>query len=379
MWCGAVGRPDPRVLFVSSHSSDGGSEGHLRRLLNRIGSSWVAGVICLQDGPLVSRLRADGWPVHVVPTGPQPIAVLRSARALRRQISAERPDVVHANGVKAAIAVLLARPSVPVVWNKHDHAFDGAVGRAVAARCAAVVGVSGSAVRTVESAAAQVVVLPPLVDPPRGDAAAGRSRLQELSGAGPSTLIVVCVGRIERAKGQLDVVEALGAVRGTDLDVGLVLVGGCQPREPGHLSQVMARARTLGLADVVHATGFRDDAADLIAGADALVVASHPVDRRGMGAEGYGLVAVEAMALGTPVVAYAAGALPEVVGDCASLVPVCDRAALGRALREVLTDPARARRMVACGRERAAPVLDGAATVDGLRALYRSVSGEPNR
>jgi glycosyltransferase involved in cell wall biosynthesis len=104
------------------------------------------------------------------------------------------------------------------------------------------------------------------------------------------------------------------------------------------------------------------------------VVASHPVDASGMGAEGFGLVAVEAMAVGTPVVAFAAGALPEVLGDCGVLVPVGDVAALAGAVSEILTDDLRSAELARCGRERAAQ-FDPAASAAALVDTYRAVAG----
>ena len=56
--------------------------------------------------------------------------------------------------------------------------------------------------------------------------------------------------------------------------------------------------------------------------------------------EGFGLGALEALACGTPVLAAAAGALPEVVGDAGLLLPAQDAPAWAAALERVLLDPA---------------------------------------
>jgi hypothetical protein len=70
--------------------------------------------------------------------------------------------------------------------------------------------------------------------------------------------------------------------------------------------------------------------------------------------EPFGLVALEAMACGRPVVAYDSGALPEIVvdGETGLLVPRGDRRALAEAVRSLLRDEERAKRMGAAGRRR---------------------------
>ena len=94
--------------------------------------------------------------------------------------------------------------------------------------------------------------------------------------------------------------------------------------------------------------GWVEDAA-LVAcyrGADALVY--HSLN------EGFGLPPLEAMALGVPVVAAAAGSVPEVVGDAALLVPPADAPALADALARAAADADLRARLVEAGRARAA-------------------------
>jgi len=70
--------------------------------------------------------------------------------------------------------------------------------------------------------------------------------------------------------------------------------------------------------------------------------------------EPFGLINLEAMACGTPVVASRVGGIPEVVvdGETGRLVEPGDAAGLGRALREALADPEQGRRMGEAGRRR---------------------------
>jgi glycosyltransferase involved in cell wall biosynthesis len=83
--------------------------------------------------------------------------------------------------------------------------------------------------------------------------------------------------------------------------------------------------------------------------------------------EGFGLVVVEAMACGVPVVCSDGGALPEVVGDAALMFPVGEAGALADALAQVLFDPDLARRLGEAGRIRAA----GFSWVEAARQTYK--------
>jgi glycosyltransferase involved in cell wall biosynthesis len=76
------------------------------------------------------------------------------------------------------------------------------------------------------------------------------------------------------------------------------------------------------------------------------------------------------MAVGTPVVTTSAGAIAEVVGDAAIVVPVGDPAALAHGLAQVLGDEALAQDLTDSGEQRVL-AFPWAATVEGLVALYR--------
>ncbi len=90
------------VTFVSSHARLGGEENYLARLLEELGPDWIAGVVSLEDAPFVERLRAMNVQTEVIPTSARAPGMLRSALRLRRSLRRAKPQVVHANGVKAA-------------------------------------------------------------------------------------------------------------------------------------------------------------------------------------------------------------------------------------------------------------------------------------
>jgi glycosyltransferase involved in cell wall biosynthesis len=146
----------------------------------------------------------------------------------------------------------------------------------------------------------------------------------------------------DRHKNHPILIEAFARVAATDPDVRLVLTAVPGNAEP----EVEASIRRLDLGDRVRRMGMVTDRDldRLLASAVGLVYPSR--------FEGYGLPLAEAMALGCPVIASSATALPEVVGDAALVIGPDDVAGWTDAMLRLLDDETLRSRLVAAGRER---------------------------
>lgn len=159
-------------------------------------------------------------------------------------------------------------------------------------------------------------------------------------------------------------IEAFAALAREDAALRLVMVG----ERLDHAASLRALAEARGVASRVDdLTGLTDEAlAAVYAGAEALLVTSRE--------EGFGMVALEAMACGAPVIAVDRAPLPEVVGPAGLLVPFDDAPALADALRRLRGDAALRAGLVRAGLSRAAGFTwtrAAAATAAVLRGVIR--------
>lgn len=239
--------------------------------------------------------------------------------ALRRLIRTREVDVVWVNSLVNPLAAAAARlEGVPSVWHLHECAFGGAAGR-VAERVVAAadlpLAVSAYVASTFPSLAGRIRVLP-------------NALLADIRPAPPrhgtqEPLTVGYVGQLKARKRADELLRALAAVPGAR-----AVVAGDGPDRP----MLERLAVELGVDGRLSMRGFIPDVRDFYAGVDCVVIPS--VD------EPFGLVALEALASGRPVVAARSGALPEVLGDAALFYPPGDTGALGAHLAGLAVDAA---------------------------------------
>jgi D-inositol-3-phosphate glycosyltransferase len=226
----------------------------------------------------------------------------------------------------------------------------------------------------------RVAVVEPGVDLDRFQPASASERLAARRRLGlPVTgHIVAFVGRIQPLKAPDVLLRAAASLRAADPDLaaGLttVIVGGPSGSGLDRPTALMELASSLGISDSVRFLPpiSRDELADLYRAADLVAVPSHN--------ESFGLVALEAQACGTPVVAAAVGGLVTAVRDGISgaLVDGHDPADWARVVGRLLAEPAR-RADLARGAVEHAHAFSWDTTAAGLLAVYRSAVGTHHR
>lgn len=198
-----------------------------------------------------------------------------------------------------------------------------------------------------------------------GDASAAAALAADRARGGARWLFV---GRVCPNKGQHHLVRALALYRRhVDPDARLWLLG--SDFTPTYTDALRRLARTLGIADAIDLPGAVPFGAlvEHYRAADVFVSASEH--------EGFGVPLLEAMHCGVPVVAHAAAAVPETVGDAAVLVASVDPGELAAAAASVTRDGALRSELVARGRRRAERFAPGAVE-DRLRTVLEPAFSE---
>lgn len=287
-------------------------------------------------------------------------------------------DVYHS--VQLGLPAIHRRPVVltihdlaPLHWPRHylrlpyaraGHAWQYALAKRADAIIAVSEATKADVIARLGVPAERIRVIPEAVDasfhPPSRPAGAAIARER----FGVPGRYVLYVGQFDPRKNMAGLFAAFARAADRDPDLRLVIVGTLGALAP-IMRDALARSR-LDPARVVIAGGVDDPTlAALYAGAECLLHAAW--------LEGFGLTPLEALAAGTPVVGYRAGAVAEVVGDAGVLVDPEDPQALGEALVTLLGDEALQRRLRELAVPRAARFTWDRAADDTL-AIYRTLS-----
>jgi glycosyltransferase involved in cell wall biosynthesis len=196
-----------------------------------------------------------------------------------------------------------------------------------------------------------------------------RQEARQKLGIAPDAKVVIYVGRFDPRKGIETLVRAIAQSnwRGCS-DLKLIIGGGSRPGQSDGIERdrIESIVAEMNLSDITLFPGRLDDDTLPIyyAAADACVVPSHY--------EPFGLVAIEAMASRTPVIASNVGGLrftvvPEVTG---LLAPPKDEAAFASAIERILADPALRDRLGETGRQRVEIAFSWESVASRLTNLY---------
>jgi glycosyltransferase involved in cell wall biosynthesis len=201
-----------------------------------------------------------------------------------------------------------------------------------------------------------------------------RRRLLELIGDPHARPVISLVGRLVPEKGHAELIEITPQLLRRLPDTHIFFIGGMPTdRFATHVDRLRERIEELDVGGTITFLGHRDDTLMHIAGSDMVVmpsVTSHP----GVETEGFPLIALEALTIGTPVVAYGIGGMPELLGDCGLLVAPKNRESLRAAIERVATDRTLRERMSSCGADRVRMRFSMADMLARLQDAYREAA-----
>jgi glycosyltransferase involved in cell wall biosynthesis len=180
-------------------------------------------------------------------------------------------------------------------------------------------------------------------------------------GLGPGDVVIGAVGRLVREKGYRELFSAYAEMRRTEPGARLIVAGPTEPDKDDGLTQPdLDAARDAGVLFL----GLRHDVERLYSIMDIFVLASYR--------EGYPRAAMEASAMGCPVVATDIRGCRQVVedGKTGLLVPPRDPGRLANALSELASDPARRSAMGAAARAKAVRDFDDRRVIQRTLDVY---------
>lgn len=368
--------PPANILYVSPFPNIGGGEVSILTIINNLDrQNFRPFLVCYEDGPFVERARGCGIETAVFRRAGF-FSELFIIWKLTRHIKRSGIRLVHVNSldIRAGIAAMLAgvpcvghlRVIFPLTWR--DRAFVR-LSRVTIAVSNAVVdefckGRDGYKDKFIVMP--NMVELAPKVIP---------EPLREEFAMPADAPLVGMAGRMDPFKGHSVFIDAAAIIRKSAPKTKFFIIGAPghgNYKEESYLEAQKKRVREAGLADSVIFTGFRKDILITLAALDVIVIPSRVIDK-GHG-EGFGRVAIEAMAVGVPIVSSDTGGLKEIVEDGVSglLVPEGDPAAIADAVLSLLTNKDKAKALAAAGRARF-DALYSVKLIAKLQSLYYDI------
>jgi glycosyltransferase involved in cell wall biosynthesis len=370
-----------RVLQLITSLERGGAENHLLALLSHADRQAfeVEVAVLVGEGELVPVFRGEHIPVHLLKARSRldPLALRRLVALLRER----HYDIVHSHLFRADIYAGLAVPRLGenrplLVSTRHNddrfflNPFVGIVHYMVSARQDLIIAISDHIARFTVSRGvrhpARVRRVYHGIEPPLTRALEREGqRIRAELGIEQDAFLVGNVGRLAPQKGQRHLIAAMPHLLERVPRAHAVIAGGGDLE--GYLREL---AEEVGVAPRVHVLGQRKDVPALMHAIDVFAMPSIW--------EGFGLVLLEAMAAGRPIVASRVATIPEVVldGESGLLVPAGDPLALADALAQLANDRALATRLGETGRERLQRHFSVEKMVGDTELLYRELVDE---
>jgi glycosyltransferase involved in cell wall biosynthesis len=374
-------KPILRVLIYNDSDVFAGTERHIAELFENLARRGVdVSVACPDPSPLATRASRCRVPVIPLPkTGFVDVAAIRT---LRRLLRSGKVDVIHAHNGRTALAASIAvrlagRGRCVVTQHFLAPSHTGRTGpKALLSRMAhgwvdghthAHIAISravrDSMIARGESAPTDVTVISNGITRPNPAALTPGAAIRDELGVPRDAIFLVCASRLEPEKDLITLLEAMPLLPASP-PVRLVIAGAGSME-----ADLQNKLRDWQLGDCCSLLGFREDVLSIIAAADIFVLPSK--------AEPFGLVILEAMSLGKPVVATGAGGPLEIVveGETGLLVPPNNPGALAKAIQNLIDRPGTRAEMGGEGRARFSDCFTADRMAGETLELYQRVMG----
>ncbi len=351
-----------KLLFYSHTGIVSGAENIMLMILRRLNSNRYSTVtVCPEEGTLAESVTRMG--LRCSPIGRlearftlRPDLLIRyllsfiyTIRQLREEVVKHRPDLIHANSIRAGLVATIASYGikVPVIWILQDalpfHPLSTFIRLFVL--CSSRTRLMPASQATFDRFRGTLLKVAGKNIPVRVMHNAieleqfqlnnrHREAVRTELGLPEDRFVFGIVGQITPRKGQLELVEAFAKTKRRMPSSTLLVVG--EPmfnRDHGYLEQVKRRAKKLGLENDVRFLGMRKDVAAIMQAIDLLVINSK--------SEALVIVAIEAMACRTPILATDVGGTSEIIDHLKNgwLFESGDKTALSHALERLSNDP----------------------------------------
>lgn len=375
----SLSRPT-RLIFIEEDAEIGGAELNLLGLLERIPRDrFHPSVVVPFEGPLTTRLKEIGVPFHVLPrrklksvssyvgstkvlnpftlaydVALLPVTIWKLSRLLKK----ERVDLVHTNSMVAHVygGIAARLGGVPCVWHVQDiiepQLALGAMRRVfanLAARLPTRIVVVSKAVGEMFSGGKsfKVSLVYNGVDVRRFSPQADGAKVRREFGIAGDELVVGILGRLVPWKGHREFLLAAARVSQSVPITKFLIIGDTTFGAKRYEAKLRSLCAELGITAKVVFTGARRDTPEILRALDVLVHAS-------VSPEPFGLVIIEAMASGVPVVASSQGGPLEIIehGKDGFLVDPRDTVRLADQVLALLRDRGLQKRLGLAGREK---------------------------
>ncbi len=349
------------------------------------------------DVRLVSGLTGDpttdinkysertGINVKFIPSLRRDVSILNDLKTLYilvRLLLKEKPEIVHLHSSKAGFIGRIAARIAGVrciVYSTHGHIFYGYFSKVkiwVFIQLEKLGACCGDIITTLTerekadfcnlkiASEDKIIVVPNGLINIESYSGKGAGRLRAEIGIDKDTILLGWIGRFETIKGPDIFLKVCRRLKETSTEnFGVVMVG-----DGTLFDDIKKQSESLGLNKFLHFTGYRSAIADIIKDIDILILTSRN--------EGFGMVVLQAMAAGKPVIAMDVGGVGELIedGETGYLVPFDDIDSMVRYIQRLINN-SKDREFLGANGYKAAQKYSFKEMVNKFEAIYGKISG----